>query len=537
MSHNKGVHMGSETYELDSWSKRITRLQRALLHTNHQTPEMIQEFEVALGELAGAITGLRYENDELRRSVRTLQYERELFSDLFTSCPDACLQTDLQGVVRHVNPAAEEFFGVSAERLSGAPLLLFIAESFRSEFMLQLGLIDPGSTRRDWRLVIHPRNSAAIEVSADVARSDSESGQAFTWCVRNTTVDAQREREIVASRDELRSTFESMPYGLISVNAQWRITSVNAAAEILIGRTRDELAESELWDAFPDAKVSAFSSIGPRVMGSRGTEWFQVQMPGGVWIEGAVYPIDDGLQAIFQDVTQRKEAEIRNEHLEHEQAQFISRAAHELRSPLTAISGFVHTLARRRKEMSEADLDESFDWLRHASERMDQLISDLLDTSQLQRMPQMRAKPMRLDVTIERALQMARPPDGVTVDARVPSIVAAADAMWLEQAMINLLRNAYKYGGSHVEISTRDSGDHVFLFVEDDGPGVPSEFAGDLFEAFTRGPNASGQPGAGLGLAIVRRALESFGGTIWYEDREAGGARFVVRLPSAPENA
>ena len=102
----------------------------------------------------------------------------------------------------------------------------------------------------------------------------------------------------------------------------------------------------------------------------------------------------------------------------------------------------------------------------------------------------------------------------------------------LIRVLVNLLTNAYRYGGNIMRLTVRRDGPHVVLEVEDDGEGVPATFVPELFEPFTRG-TTTGEHGAGLGLAISRGIVEDLGGTITYAVGVRGGARFVVRLQAA----
>jgi signal transduction histidine kinase len=127
------------------------------------------------------------------------------------------------------------------------------------------------------------------------------------------------------------------------------------------------------------------------------------------------------------------------------------------------------------------------------------------------------------------------PPEGTSVEVLVPEdIVALADEESLGRVLINLLTNAYKYGGPHVRIEAGSQDGHAWIVVADDGPGVPDETIPALFEPFTRGPGAPGT-GSGLGLAIARALVESFEGELRYEPGMPSGARFVMTLPVPAE--
>lgn len=239
--------------------------------------------------------------------------------------------------------------------------------------------------------------------------------------------------------------------------------------------------------------------------------------------------------AIIRDVTQRKRAEEERRQLDAERAQFIANAAHELRTPLTVIHGLVSLLAERRRDLTDQKLEELFDSLKWAGSRVNILIANLLDLSQIEHgTPQIELKPVLLGEAVGRALEMSPPPPEVAMEADVPEGLAVmADPTRLDQILVNLLTNAYRYGGRAVRIEASSDEDGVLLSVSDDGDGVPEDLVPQLFEPFTRGAAAQAHAGSGLGLAIIRRLVEMFGAEIWYESNKPKGARFSLRLQAA----
>jgi signal transduction histidine kinase len=110
-----------------------------------------------------------------------------------------------------------------------------------------------------------------------------------------------------------------------------------------------------------------------------------------------------------------------------------------------------------------------------------------------------------------------------------------ADADRLMQVVRNLVENGLKYGGDHVKVSARRTGERVQVRVEDDGVGIPTNMAEAIFDDFVQvgAPAERASSGFGLGLPISRRLVEAMAGAIRFESSPLGGACFVVDLPGA----
>lgn len=214
--------------------------------------------------------------------------------------------------------------------------------------------------------------------------------------------------------------------------------------------------------------------------------------------------------------------------------EFVANAAHELRTPLTTVFGVATTLAEYHDTLGGREAQELLGALRRQSERARFLINNLLDLAQIDRGALlMRRESVPLAAAVRRALEAAPPPDGVRVDVLIDEAATVlGDAGRVEQVIVNLLTNSYRYGGPTIQVEAARRGATTALVVADDGPGIPPELASVLFEPFRRGPDAQGR-GSGLGLAICRRLVEAMGGEIAYEANSPSGARFTVRLGRA----
>lgn len=227
--------------------------------------------------------------------------------------------------------------------------------------------------------------------------------------------------------------------------------------------------------------------------------------------------------------------------LERQKEDFLSAAAHDLRTPLTSMKGRLQLLRRRaQRDMLDADtLVTDLDRIDGGLTRMTSLITELLDVANIQI-----GRPLTLHRVPTNLVDLAREVVGeqqhasdrhrVRIEAEAPDITGTWDATRLERALANLLSNAVKYSpeGGEIDVIIRREGEDALLQVTDRGIGIPEADLPHVFDRFRRGENAAGKiPGTGIGLAAVHDIVERHGGSITAENREGGGAVFTIRLP------
>jgi signal transduction histidine kinase len=214
---------------------------------------------------------------------------------------------------------------------------------------------------------------------------------------------------------------------------------------------------------------------------------------------------------------------------------FVALAAHELRTPVTTVHGFVQTLNHLGDRLDESQKDELRLALEQQTKRMASLVEQLLDLSRLDA-EAVDVKPQELDLRqrLEDVVAVAagsRFAD-VSVEVLGPS-VATVDPSILDHIVTNLVTNALRYGQAPVLVRAAVDDGQVRISVEDAGPGVAFEIEETLFERFTRAGVARDRvAGTGLGLAIARAYARAHSGDLRYERGQPDGARFVVELPT-----
>jgi len=221
------------------------------------------------------------------------------------------------------------------------------------------------------------------------------------------------------------------------------------------------------------------------------------------------------------------------------QNDFLSAVSHEVRTPMTSMRMFIETL-REGRVTDPAEQKRCLDIIHQEMGRLDGLVARLIELSRIESgRHAFEHKPVPIRAVIDEALAaFAAVRVGAEVDLEVEvedGLVVRGDRAALAQAVGNLLVNAWKYTGAdkHIELTARHQGQrHVAITVADNGAGIPREEQRAVFDKFERGRAAidGGQPGSGLGLAVVRAIVAAHGGKIDLESEPQQGSRFRIVL-------
>lgn len=241
---------------------------------------------------------------------------------------------------------------------------------------------------------------------------------------------------------------------------------------------------------------------------------------------------------VHQDVTALKEAE-------YVKDEFIGIAAHELRNPVAALSGFAQMLVSQTARGKGPPLapwqNEALEEIQLASTRLVTLTEELLDVTHLQagrlQLQRTITNLMALTRRIVTRLQLTTQLCDLSFQASAPDLTLFIDPMRIEQVISNLLTNAIKYSpqGGPIEVHVQEQRElqQVLISIRDSGIGIPTTEQAQIFSRFKRANNAHKAriTGTGLGLYLCRELIELHGGQIWFESVEEVGSIFFVTLP------
>ena len=237
------------------------------------------------------------------------------------------------------------------------------------------------------------------------------------------------------------------------------------------------------------------------------------------------------------ELYEREQASVRRlRELDQLKDAFLGTISHELRTPITAIGGFVRLLRDRWGQISEEQRLEFLDRVHRNSVSLGLLVDDLLDFARLERQAlNAPASPMQLDEQVRSIVAQLAPVLGdrhVVTD--LEPVRALANAAALERVLANLLTNAIKFSPPDSPVKVRVSADatSATLEVVDEGAGIAPEDRDHVFTRFYRGDSdaARGTRGAGIGLAVVRELVAQMGGSVSARANEPRGTRMIVTL-------
>ncbi len=349
-----------------------------------------------------------------------------------------------------------------------------------------------------------------------------------------------RIKTVLRQRNEQDAVLGSMVEGVIAVDAEERILRLNESAARLFTvdmvaaqgrRIQEVVRRSELQRFIARSLDSRDPVEGDIVLHNEAGEVY-LQAHGSVLRDSQGQNI--GALVVLNDVTRLRK-------LESIRRDFAANVSHELKTPITAIKGFVETLLDGALEQKE-DARRFLEIILRQSERLHAIIEDLLALSRIEQESESGGIPLqeeRLKDVLSAAVQaceIGASAKKIEVELVCPQeLTARINALLLEQAVVNLIDNAVKYSnpGERVQVEGLAQGRQALIRVQDWGCGIPNEHLPRLFERFYRVDKARSrkQGGTGLGLAIVKHIVQAHGGRIEASSVPGQGSVFTLKLP------
>jgi two-component system phosphate regulon sensor histidine kinase PhoR len=346
-----------------------------------------------------------------------------------------------------------------------------------------------------------------------------------------------RMREILEQRNRQNAILSSMMEGVIAVDAEGRLISMNRSAAALLnapkayeGRFFQELVRNAALQNFIDAVLSEKQTV-EKELSFFDSEQHHLYVRGTVLNdpEGACI----GALLVINDITRLKK-------LENLRSEFVANVSHEIKTPLTAIKASVETLLD--SDIGKEDTAQLLKIIGRHTERLSSIVDDILSLSKLEDDKNKDAGKFSetlvenvIEAAISDCREKAELKQIVFVVNSNKSIVGMMNGSLIEQALVNLIDNAIKYSEpqSSVEIESFRGNGNILISVRDHGCGISDKHISRVFERFYRVDKARSRKlgGTGLGLAIVKHIANVHGGKVEVESAVGKGSKFTIILP------
>jgi two-component system phosphate regulon sensor histidine kinase PhoR len=382
---------------------------------------------------------------------------------------------------------------------------------------------------------------AAGQLDHRVPVPDSEELAELAGALNETADRLKKTIETITNqKNQLEAILSSMAEGVIAVDSDGRVVSINKKAAQLLEIDSVSATGHSIEEAIRNVDIQRFMRY--TLMSSAPTEediTLSAEQPVSLRARGTYLTDHQGNKSgaviVLSDTT-------RMQRLENIRRDFVANVSHELRTPITSIKGFVETLldgAINEPEQAERFLKI----IAGHTDRLMAIIEDLLSLSRLEEDGQKRMiarEHLKIRPVLESAVELSGPKAGdkkikIEIDCD-DDLEALINPTLLEQAVLNLVDNAIKYSSaeSTIQISAREVENEVIIAVKDSGCGIEKSHLSRIFERFYVVDKARTRKlgGTGLGLAIVKHITNLHGGSVTVESSPGQGSTFTIHLPA-----
>ncbi len=502
--------------------------------------------------------GIQNDISERVAAEQALRLSEKRKRAILNAALDCIITIDDRGRIVEFNPAAERTFGYLRDDVIGRDLAECIIppdlRDAHSRGLEQYGESAEGPVLGR-RVEIKAMRSSGEVFPVELAITPIKTEQAtyYTAYLRDITERVHAQAEIAERSERLDAIFSLSPDGFVTIDSDGFVSAVNPAFERMTGIGREEIAGRDerrletmlrqLADPrqpWPGLHDGSSEGEGAGNEAGRDTTLALIR-PTPAIIQHRIRCSGSRLASrilYFRDITRESE-------VDRMKSEFLSTAAHELRTPMASIRGFCELLLKRKYD--EATQRDLLDTINRQAVRLTNLLNELLDLARIEarrgkdfKFKVQPLKPLVQEVVAGMIFEKDPRKVQVNIACEVPQV--NVDHEKLQQALMNVLGNAYKYSpnGGAIELTVlREAGERgrVGVRVKDHGIGMSPEHAARAFERFFRADTSGNIPGTGLGLSLVKEIIELHGGEVKLQSVAGQGTTVTIWLPVVAQEA
>jgi two-component system, OmpR family, phosphate regulon sensor histidine kinase PhoR len=349
----------------------------------------------------------------------------------------------------------------------------------------------------------------------------------------------RKKAEVVKERSELEAVITAANDAILAIDKDMNIKYYNAPMALFFNQTdegnwgkkiKEVIRNQKIIEAFEKAiltqKTQRIQTV-QELAANSSLHYYQI----------SISPFLDekktrtrGAVAIFHDITEHKK-------IEKVRMDFVANASHELKTPLTSIQGYIEYI--KSKQVNQSELEESYQIIDNNLNRLNRLISDLLELSKIESSEVFVKEKLNIHSITKQVIEDLK--NRVSEKKhKVNQIIEVSELNsnkeLIEHILVNLLENAIKYcpDSSDIKVQWGAKNGITYLSVKDNGPGIESYHQGRIFERFFRVRDERNQKikGTGLGLSIVRNCMQKLGGQVDVKSAPGLGSEFICYFPN-----
>jgi PAS domain S-box-containing protein len=460
--------------------------------------------------------------------------------------------TDVKGRITYANDKFCAISKYSREELLGQDHRILNSGHHPKEFFQQMYRTITNGKVWHGEIKNRAKDGSFYWVDATIVPFLDTNGKPRQYAAIRTDITERKRAEEV--RERLAAVVESSDDAIIAKTLDGVIIAWNRGAEKVFGYSSPEAVGKSMRMLIPPERANEEPDILARIGRGESVEHFEtvrVRKDGkSIDVSVTISPIRDsggaivGASKIARNITERKHSEQRLADKAEELArsnrdleQFAYVASHDLQEPLRMVASYTQLLSERYGGKLDENADKFLGYAREGALRMQVLIQDLLVFSRVVRAG-VTCKNVDCNVALEEAVQSLtaaiEESGGVVTHAALPNVWA--DQTQIAQVFQNLIGNAVKFrkeAPPAISVQAEKSGRNWLFSVSDNGIGIAPEYAENIFVVFQRLHARTEYPGNGIGLAICKKIIEHYGGTIGVESRVGQGSTFKFTLPAA----
>ncbi|MES2277158.1 MAG: PAS domain S-box protein [Bacteroidota bacterium] len=473
-----------------------------------------------------------------------------MLAAIIATSDDTIISKTLDGIITSWNPAAERMFGYSETEVIGRHISLIIPADRLEEETYIISQIAQGRAIDHFETVRVAKDGNLVTISLSVTPIIDSAGVVVG--ASKIARDISEQKRAAERRGILAAIVDTSDDAILSKTLGGIITSWNKAAERMFGYTEAEVLGKHISIIIPPERLNEEDYIIGEIASGNRIDHFHTfrQAKDGrlIPISVSVSPIIDdngriiGASKIARDISEQVSLQEERARL-YEQVsalndkkdEFIGLASHELKTPLTSISGYLQILSHIvTDEKAQLFLEKA----RQQVKKLSSLVSDLLDVSKIEAGKlQLSIEQFDIRRVIDNAIELLSHSNHqyqINLHTVIDQLLISGDPNRIEQVVINLLTNAIRYspGTDRIELYLLQEAGEVKVGVKDDGVGIANDQLVDIFSRFYRVDDANPMiSGLGIGLYLSQDIINRHSGKIWAESEPGKGSTFWFSLP------